>query len=47
MPNNRFLGIKTELKKISADIENEEAIKNDIDYHKPKIEVYFISITVW
>ena len=40
MPNNRFLGIKSELKKISADIENEEAIKNDIDYHKPKIEVY-------
>merc|ERR1712131_208648 len=30
-------GIKSELKKISADIEDQEAIKNDIDYHKPKI----------
>jgi len=37
--NNVILGIKSELKKISAEIETEEAIKNDIDYHKPKIEV--------
>ena len=37
--NNLILGIKSELKKISAEIETEEAIKNDIDYHKPKIEV--------
>jgi len=31
-------GIKNELKTIETQIENQESIKNDIDYHKPKIE---------
>ena len=32
------------MKKISADIEDQEAIKNDIDYHKPKIEVNILAV---